>query len=48
MSLGRLRQQQEKRDEARHILAKIYAWFSEGFDTVDLQKAKALLEELAT
>ena len=33
-------------DEAHHILATIYGWFSEGFDTVDLQEAKALLEEL--
>ena len=46
MSLCRLRQQQGKRDEARHMLAEISAWFTEGFDTKDLQEAKALLEEL--
>jgi len=39
-------QQQGKRDEARELLAPVYAWFTEGFDTVDLQEAKALLEEL--
>ncbi len=47
MSLARLWQQQGKRDEARHLLAEIYGWFTEGFDTKDLQEAKALLEELA-
>jgi predicted ATPase len=47
MSLSRLWQQQGKRDEARELLAPIYGWFSEGFDTADLQEAKALLEELA-
>jgi predicted ATPase len=46
MSLSRLWQQQGKRDEARELLAPVYAWFTEGFDTVDLQEAKALLEEL--
>ena len=46
-SLARLWQQQGKRDEARHLLAEIYGWFTEGFDTKDLQEAKALLEELA-
>lgn len=46
-SLSRLWQQQEKHKEARQMLADIYGWFTEGFDTVDLQKAKALLEELA-
>jgi len=46
MSLGRLWQQQGKRDEARELLAPIYGWFTEGFDTADLQEAKALLEEL--
>jgi predicted ATPase len=45
-SLSRLWQQQGKRDEARELLAPVYAWFTEGFDTVDLQEAKALLEEL--
>jgi len=46
MSLARLWQQQGKRAEARQMLAEIYAWFTEGFDTKDLQEAKALLEEL--
>jgi predicted ATPase len=46
MSLARLWQQQGKRDEARQELAEIYGWFTEGFDTQDLQEAKALLEEL--
>jgi predicted ATPase len=35
------------RDEARTMLAEIYGWFTEGFDTADLQDAKALLDELA-
>jgi predicted ATPase len=39
--------QQGKRDEARELLAPIYGWFTEGFDTADLQEAKALLEALA-
>ena len=43
---GRLWQQQGKRAEARELLAPIYGWFTEGFDTADLQEAKALLEEL--
>jgi predicted ATPase len=47
MSLGRLWQQQGKRDEARELLAPVYGWFTEGFDTADLQEAKTLLEELA-
>jgi len=47
MSLSRLWQQQGKREEARQMLAEIYGWFTEGFDTTDLQEAKALLEELA-
>jgi class 3 adenylate cyclase/predicted ATPase len=46
MSLSRLWQQQGKKDEARQLLAEIYGWFTEGFDTKDLQEAKALLEEL--
>jgi class 3 adenylate cyclase/predicted ATPase len=46
MSLSRLWQQQGKRTEARELLAPIYGWFTEGFDTADLQEAKALLEEL--
>ena len=47
MSLGRLWQQQGKCAEARELLAPIYGWFTEGFDTADLQEAKALLEELS-
>jgi predicted ATPase len=47
MSLARLWQQQGKRAEAHHLLSEIYGWFGEGFDTKDLQEAKALLEELA-
>ena len=45
VSLGRLWQQQGKRDEARHLLAEVYGWFTEGFDTVDLQEAHTLLNE---
>jgi predicted ATPase len=44
MSLCRLWQQQGKRDEARELLAPVYGWFTEGFDTADLQEAKALLD----
>jgi predicted ATPase len=47
MSLARLWQQQGKRAEAHALLAPIYGWFTEGFDTPDLQDAKTLLEELA-
>ena len=47
MSLSRLWQQQGKRIEARELLAPIYRWFTEGFDTLDLQEARALLDELA-
>jgi predicted ATPase len=47
MSLSRLWQRQGKRDEARQLLAPIYGWFTEGFDTADLQEVKALLEELS-
>jgi len=46
MSLSRLWQQQGKKKEAHEMLAKIYGWFTEGFDTADLQEAKVLLEEL--
>ena len=46
MSLSRLWQHQGKRAEARELLAPIYGWFTEGFDTADLQDAKALLDEL--
>jgi predicted ATPase len=47
-SLARLLDKQDKREEARAMLAEIYNWFTEGFDTADLIDAKALLEELAT
>ena len=46
MSLARLWQQQGKKKDAHQMLAEIYGWFTEGFDTKDLQEAKALLEEL--
>jgi predicted ATPase len=46
MSLSRLWQRQGKRAEARELLAPIYGWFTEGFDTADLQEAKASLDEL--
>jgi predicted ATPase len=46
MSLSRLWQRQGKCDDARELLAPIYDWFTEGFDTADLQEAKALLEAL--
>jgi predicted ATPase/class 3 adenylate cyclase len=47
MSLSRLWQRQGKREAARQLLAGIYGWFTEGFDTADLQDAKTLLEELS-
>jgi predicted ATPase len=47
MSLSRLWQQQGQQDKARELIAPIYGWFTEGFDTADLQEAKALLEELS-
>ena len=46
-SLARLWQQQGKRQEAHDLLAPVYDWFTEGFDTADLKDAKALLDELA-
>ena len=46
VSLTRLWQRQGKRAEARALLAPIEGWFTQGFDTADLQEAKALLEEL--
>jgi class 3 adenylate cyclase/tetratricopeptide (TPR) repeat protein len=48
VSLSRLWRQQGKRHEAQQLLAGIYAWFTEGFESVDLQEAKTLLTELAT
>jgi predicted ATPase len=47
MSLSRLWQRQGKRTEARELLAEVYGWFTEGFDTADLQEAQALLDALA-
>jgi predicted ATPase len=47
MGLSRLLQSQGKRTAARQLLADIYGWFTEGFDTADLKQAKALLEELS-
>jgi predicted ATPase len=46
MSLARLLAKQDRRDEAHAMLAEIYEWFTEGFDTADLKDAKALLDEL--
>ena len=46
MSLARLLAKQGRRDEARTMLAEIYNWFTEGFDTADLKDAKALLDKL--
>jgi predicted ATPase len=46
LCLSRLWQQQGQREKARQLLAPIYGWFTEGFDTADLQEAEALLEEL--
>ena len=46
MNLRRLWQSQGRREEARQILAEMYGWFADGFDTEDLQEAKALLAEL--
>jgi predicted ATPase len=47
MSLSRSRQKQGKKEDVRRMLAEIYGWFTEGFDTADLKEAKALLEELS-
>ena len=47
MSLSRLWQQQGKYQDAYDLLAPVYGWFTEGFDTADLKDAKALLDELA-
>jgi class 3 adenylate cyclase/predicted ATPase len=47
MSLARLSRDQGKRDEARELLASVYGWFTEGFDTLDLKQAETLLDELA-
>jgi predicted ATPase len=47
MSMARLWRDQGKRDEAHDLLAAVYGWFTEGFDTLDLKEAKALLDQLA-
>jgi predicted ATPase len=47
MSLSRLWQKQGKQEEARPMLAEIYGWFTEGFDTADLKEAKELLQEVS-
>jgi predicted ATPase len=47
MSMARLWRDQGKRNEARDLLAPVYNWFTEGFDTLDLKEAKALLHTLA-
>ena len=46
--MARLWRDQGKRDEARALLAPVYGWFTEGFDTLDLREAKTLLEELSS
>ena len=48
MSMARLCLDQGKRDEARELLAPVYGWFTEGFDTLDPKEARALLDELAS
>jgi len=48
MSMARLWRDQGKRQQARDLLAPIYGWFTEGFDTLDLKQAKTLLEQLAS
>ena len=47
MRMARLRRDQGKRQDARQLLAPVYGWFTEGFDTRDLKDAKALLDELS-
>jgi hypothetical protein len=46
MSIARLWRDQGKRDAARELLAPVFGWFTEGFDTLDLKEVKALLDEL--
>ena len=48
MSMARLWRDQGKRDEARELLAPVYGWFTEEFDTLDLKEARALLDTLAS
>jgi predicted ATPase len=47
MSMSRLWQQGRKRDDARELLTPVYDWFTEGFDTLDLQDARALVHGLS-
>ena len=47
MSLAGLWRSQRKPQQARELLAPVYGWFTEGFDTLDLKEAKALLDDLA-
>jgi predicted ATPase len=47
MSMARLWRNQGRHNEARELLAPVYGWFTEGFDTLDLKQARALLDELA-
>jgi predicted ATPase len=47
ITMARLWRDQGRPDEARELLAPVYGWFTEGFDTPDLKQAKALLDELA-
>jgi len=47
MSMARLWRDQGRQDDARDLLARVYGWFTEGFDTLDLKEAKALLDALA-
>ncbi len=47
MSMARLWRDQGKRQQAYDLLARVYGWFTEGFDTVDLRQAEKLLDELA-
>jgi predicted ATPase len=47
MSVARVRRDQDKRQQAHDLLAPVYGWFTEGFDTLDLKDAKALLDQLA-
>jgi predicted ATPase len=48
MSMARLWRDQGKRQQARDLLAPVYGWFTEGFDTLDLKEAKTLLEQLTS
>jgi predicted ATPase len=48
MSMAGLWRDQGKRNEARDLLALVYGWFTEGFDTLDLKQAKTMIEELSS